>query len=111
MVAALAASLAVGATASSRATATVALVSDIGKFNDRSFNEFQLDGLNRAKAKLGVNIIPLQSNSASDYLPNLTSAVRQHANAVIAAGFLLADATATVAKKFPDTHFAITGYP
>jgi basic membrane protein A len=30
---------------------------------------------------------------------------------VISAGFLLADATATMAKKFPDTHFAITDYP
>jgi len=65
----------------------------------------------RAKTKLGVTVIPLQSNSVSDYLPNLTSAVRKHADLVIAAGFLLAYATATVAKKFPDTHFAITDYP
>jgi len=98
------------APAATKATSTIALVSDIGKFSDRSFNEFQLDGLKRAKAKLGVNILPLESKSASDYLPNLTSAIRQHANAVISAGFLEANATATVAKKFPDTHFAITDY-
>jgi len=30
---------------------------------------------------------------------------------VISAGFLLADSTATMAKKFPDTHFAITDFP
>jgi basic membrane protein A len=111
LIAALAGALAIGAAASSRATVTVALVSDIGKFNDKSFNEFQLDGLNRAKATLGVNILPLQSNSVSDYLPNLTSAVRRHANAVIGAGFLLADSLAKVAKKYPDTDFAITDYP
>ena len=29
---------------------------------------------------------------------------------MISAGFLLADATATMAKQFPDTHFAITDY-
>jgi basic membrane protein A and related proteins len=97
--------------AASKATAVVALVSDIGKFNDRSFNQFQLEGLNRAHAKLGVKIIPLQSNAASDYLPNLTSAIRQHATVVISAGYLLAPATATVAKKFPNVHFAITDYP
>src|SRR5207302_6478300 len=96
--------------AAPRATVTVALVSDIGKFNDRSFNQFQYEGLLRAKAKLHVNIVPLQSNSSSDYLPNLTSAIRRHANAVISAGFLLAPATATVAKKFPNVHFAITDY-
>jgi basic membrane protein A len=93
-----------------QAAVTVALVSDIGKFNDRSFNQSQLEGLKRAKARLGVNIIPKQSNSVSDYLPNLTGAVRAHANLVISAGYLLAGATATMAKKFPSTHFAITDY-
>src|SRR5262249_27065871 len=63
------------------------------------------------KTNLGINEIHLQSNSVSDYIPNLTSAVRQHADIVISAGFLLADATASMAKKFPDTHFAITDYP
>jgi basic membrane protein A and related proteins len=85
-----------------------ALVSDIGKFNDRGFNQSQLAGLNRAKAQLGIKGIALQSNSESDYIPNLTSAVRQHADIVIAAGFLLANSVKTMAKKFPDTHFAIT---
>ena len=97
-------------TATPKAGITAALVSDIGKFNDRGFNQNQLAGLNRAKA-LGVKTIALQSNSVSDYIPNLTSAVRQHADIVIAAGFLLANSTATMAKKFPNTHFAITDYP
>ena len=51
------------APAANRSTPKIALVSDIGRFTDRSFNQFQLEGLNRAKAKLGVNTIPLQSNS------------------------------------------------
>src|SRR6187397_819612 len=69
--------------------ATVALVSDVGHFNDKSFNQSQLEGLNKAKADLGITAIPLQSNSASDYLPNLTSAIRRKSDLVIAAGFLL----------------------
>ena len=99
------------ASAKPTATTTAALVSDVGKFNDRSFNQSQLEGLNRAKAKLGVATLPLQSNSVSDYIPNLATAVRRKADLVIAAGFLLADATNTVAKKFPNTKFAITDYP
>ena len=55
----------------------VALVSDIGKFNDRSFNQSQNEGLNKAQSELGVKTLPLQSNSTSDYVPNLTTAVRQ----------------------------------
>jgi basic membrane protein A len=99
------------ANAAPKATITAALVSDIGKFNDRGFNQNQLAGLNKAKSQLGVNTIALQSNSVSDYIPNLTSAVRQHADIVIAAGFLLANSVHTMAQKFPDTHFAITDYP
>ena len=72
------------------ATFLAALVSDIGKFNDRSFNQSQLEGLKRAKKELKINILPLQSNSTSDYTPNFNQAVRAHANITIAAGFLLA---------------------
>jgi basic membrane protein A len=93
-----------------KANVSAALVSDIGKFNDRSFNQSQLEGLNRARTQLGATVIPLQSNSVSDYIPNLTNAVRRQADIVISAGFLLADATATAAKRFPGTHFAITDY-
>ena len=69
LIAALAVSLAMvagfahGGNAANSATVKVALVSDIGKFNDKSFNQSQLEGLMRAKAKLGVSTLPLQSNS------------------------------------------------
>ena len=88
----------------------VALVSDIGKFTDKGFNQNQLKGLNVAKAKLGVNGVALQSNSTSDYAPNFNSAIRKGAKLVVAAGFLLAPTEATYAKKFPNVNFAITDY-
>jgi basic membrane protein A len=48
------------------------------------------------------------SRSNGDYIPNLRSAVQAYrANLVIAVGFLMADSTATVAKAFPRTKFAI----
>ena len=89
-------------------TFTAGLVSDVGKFNDKGFNEDQLAGLNRAKAQLGVKTIALQSNSSSDYLPNLTTEVREGANIVSAAGYLLAPTLSTVAAQFPNTDFTIT---
>jgi basic membrane protein A len=89
---------------------TAALVSDIGKFNDRSFNQSQLEGLNRAKRELGIKALPLQSNSTSDYVPNFSTAARRKANITIAAGFLLADTLETVAARYPKSKFAITDY-
>src|SRR5438874_3393292 len=92
------------------ATFLAALVSDIGKFNDRSFNQSQLEGLKRAKKELKINILPLQSNSTSDYTPNFNQAVRAHSNITIAAGFLLADTLENIADQFTDSKFAITDY-
>jgi basic membrane protein A len=97
-------------TGATKAPFTAALVSDIGRFNDKSFNQLQYDGLKRAQTQLGVKILPLQSNSVSDYIPNLTNAIRRGSNITISAGFLLADATAAVAKKYPAKEFAITDY-
>ena len=92
-----------------KASFTAALVSDIGKFTDKGFNQNQLLGLNKAKA-LGVSVLPLQSNSTSDYAPNFNTAIRKGAKLVVAAGFLLAPTEATYAKKFPNVNFAITDY-
>jgi basic membrane protein A len=108
----VAAALGTAGSSNARPTAgtSVALVSDIGKFTDHGFNQNQLAGLMRAKAKLGINAISLQSNSTSDYSPNFNSAIRKGAKLVVAAGFLLAGTEATYAKQFPNVHFAITDY-
>ena len=97
--------------AAHKATFKAGLVSDVGRFNDKGFNQNQLTGLNLAKTKLGVQVRAIESHSAGDYIPNMASLARQGYDAVVAAGFLLADAEATVAKKFPNTQFAITDYP
>jgi basic membrane protein A and related proteins len=104
----LAALLPAGGSARSGATFKAALISDVGHFNDKSFNQSQLAGLNLAKRKLKIQTLAIQSNNSSDYIPNLTSAIRQNANLVISAGFLMAGALQTVAAQFPDTNFAIT---
>jgi len=97
--------------AANSATFKAALVSDVGRFNDKGFNQNQLTGLKQAQAQLHVQTRAIESHSAGDYIPNLASVARQGYDAVVAAGFLLADAEATVAKKFPNTQFAITDYP
>lgn len=86
-------------------------VSDVGKFNDRSFNQSALEGLERAEAELGVDGSPIESKSASDYIPNLTSLARDDTSVIIGVGFLMADALDTVATQFPDNNFAIVDYP
>jgi len=94
--------------AAPRATFKAGLVSDVGRFNDKGFNQNQLTGLKRAAKVLKVDTRAVESRSAGDYLPNMASLARQGFNIIISAGFLLADATNDVAKQFPNTKFAIT---
>src|SRR5436190_3581328 len=94
--------------AAPQATFKAGLVSDVGRFNDKGFNQNQLTGLKLAQKKLKVQIRAVESRSAGDYLPNMASLARQGYNIVISAGFLLADATEDVADQFPNTKFAIT---
>src|SRR5687767_14650762 len=48
----------------------VGLVSDVGRFNDRSFNQSALEGLQRAESELGLTGRPVESRQTSDYIPN-----------------------------------------
>jgi basic membrane protein A and related proteins len=85
----------------------VGLVTDIGGLNDRSFNALANKGLEDSKSKLGVEGRVLISKSNADYVPNLSTLAQQKYDLIIAVGFLMADATEKVAKKFPDVKFAI----
>jgi basic membrane protein A len=85
----------------------VGLVTDIGGLNDRSFNQLAYQGLTTSEKQLGVQGRVLPSHQNSDYIPNLSTLAQQHYDLVIGVGFLMADAMATVAKKFPQTKFAI----
>jgi basic membrane protein A and related proteins len=85
----------------------VGLVTDIGGLNDRSFNFLANKGLEDAQAQLGIQGRTLISKSNADYIPNLSTLAQQKYDLVIGVGFLMADAVATVAKKFPNVKFAI----
>jgi len=88
----------------------VGLVTDIGGLNDRSFNQSASDGLKRAAGELGVQTRALISKSNADYVPNLSTLAQQRYDVVIAVGFLMAEATNTVAKRFPNVKFAIVDF-
>src|SRR5438093_376506 len=95
-------------TAAPQAAFKAGLVSDVGRFNDKGFNQNQLTGMKRAAKVLKIQYRAVESRSAGDYLPNMASLARSGYNIVISAGFLLSDATEDVADQFPSTKFAIT---
>jgi basic membrane protein A and related proteins len=85
---------------------SVGLVSDTGGLDDRGFNEFSINGFERAQTELGVDGRVYTSESADDYLPNLTAAVDDGHDLVIAIGFLIQPNVAEVAAEATDVNFA-----
>lgn len=83
------------------------MVSDSGGFDDHSFNELGLTGLEKARDELGIEIKTVESASEDDFAPNIESLVGQGCNMIITVGFLLSAATIEAAKANPDIQFAI----
>jgi basic membrane protein A len=89
----------------------VALITDIGGLNDKGFNSLAYKGLQRAQSRLGVKGRVFISKSAADYVPNLSTPANQGYDLVIGVGFLMGDQLAAVARRFPNTKFAIVDFP
>ena len=85
----------------------VALVADAGQLNDNGFNELAFNGLKRAERELGISGRVVESKSAADYVPNMSTLARQGFDLIIGVGFAQGDAVAATATRFPDTSFAI----
>ncbi|MGY3725670.1 nucleoside-binding protein [Granulicatella balaenopterae] len=91
---------------------TAVIVTDVGGVDDKSFNQGAWEGLTEwgkenglEKGAEGYNY--LQSNSDSDFIPNLNLAINSNYDMIFGVGYKLKDAIEEVAKNNPDAHFAI----
>ncbi|HVJ47793.1 BMP family ABC transporter substrate-binding protein [Desulfitobacterium sp.] len=85
----------------------VALVTDVGGLNDKSFNALANKGVEKAEKELGITKSVVESKQMTDYETNLSRFAEQKYNLVIAVGFLMHDAVEKVAQTYPDTKFMI----
>jgi basic membrane protein A and related proteins len=83
-----------------------AMVTDVGKLGDKSFNDGVWAGLQQAEQELGAGVNYLVSEQQTDYVPNLTRLVDDGNQVIFAVGFLMSDAIQEVAAQFPDVWFA-----
>lgn len=89
----------------------VAMVTDVGGVDDKSFNQSAWEGLVEFGKKYGLKegegYTYLQSSQDSDYEPNLTRLTMQDYDLVYGIGFLLTDAIEEVASRNPDTMYGL----
>ncbi|MGN6446369.1 BMP family lipoprotein [Amnibacterium sp.] len=83
------------------------VVGDVGGFNDHSFNQLSLEGVQAAAKQIGSSVRKVQSQSSTDYAPAFSSLVAQHCNAIVAAGFQFPAALSASAKANPKIDYVM----
>ena len=86
----------------------VGLVTDVGRVNDRSFNQSAWEGVLEAAEVLGLaedDIKYIETQDAKDYADNMQQFIDAGYNVIVSVGFALGDATTTAAKENPDVYF------
>ncbi|WP_460323575.1 BMP family lipoprotein [Alkalibacterium psychrotolerans] len=88
----------------------IAMITDEGGVDDRSFNQSAWEGMNDWADSHGVgddNIAYYQSNDSADFVPNLNQANADGYDIIYGIGFLLLDSVNDVADQNPDQNFGI----
>jgi basic membrane protein A len=97
------------AAAPAAAPIKIGLVTDVGRVNDRSFNQSAWDGVKQAGAALGltedVDFKYIETQDAKDYADNMQQFIDNGYNVIVTVGFALGEATTAAAKANPDIYF------
>ena len=87
----------------------IGLVTDVGRVNDRSFNQSAWEGVRQAGAALGltedVDFKYIETQDAMDYADNIQQFIDNGYNVVVTVGFALGEATIAAAQANPDVFF------
>lgn len=93
---------------------SVGLVTDVGRVNDKGFNQSAYEGMLAAAeaAPTCFETEYIETTSQSDYAANIAQFTDSGADVVISVGFLLGDATGDAAKANSDIKFiSVDGVP
>ena len=83
----------------------VGLVTDVGKINDKSFNQTAWEGVTQAQKELGATVQYLETTDAKDYAKNIATFADAKYDVIVTVGFNLGEATVAAAKKYTAVKF------
>ncbi|HLR92736.1 MAG TPA: BMP family protein [Atopostipes sp.] len=89
---------------------SIAMVTDTGGVDDRSFNQSAWEGMQEWAEEHGFgddSVVYYQSEAENDYVPNLNTATTDGHDVIYGIGFLLEDPIATIAEQNPDRMYGI----
>ena len=87
----------------------IGLVTDVGRVNDRSFNQSAWEGVLQSCSAAGLtegeDCRFIETQSPADYAENIQQFVDGGFTVIVSVGFALGEATTTAAKENPDVMF------
>lgn len=98
-------SLGITTTSAQMEITNVCLVTDLGKINDGTFNQFAYEGMAKAFEEFGLDSTYIETSNQADYAKNIDTCVGEGYQIIVTVGFLIADATRAAAAANPDTYF------
>lgn len=97
------------APAEAASTLKIGLVTDVGRVNDRSFNQSSWEGVVQAGEAAGLtegeSFKYIETTDTKDYADNLQQFIDAGFNVIVTVGFAMGEATINAAKANPDIYF------
>ncbi len=84
----------------------VGLVTDVGKIDDKSFNQSAWEGVQKAKEDGIATVVQyIETTDSKDYDKNISTFGDAGYDVIVTVGFALGEATVAAAAKYPDVKF------
>jgi basic membrane lipoprotein Med (substrate-binding protein (PBP1-ABC) superfamily) len=83
----------------------IALVTNIGRINDGTFNQFAYEGALRAAQEFSLSFKFIETQSPADFEQNIRTFVAEGFDVIVTVGFPLQDATLAAARANPAVRF------
>lgn len=84
----------------------IGLVTDVGKVDDKTFNQFAYEGMMRAAKEFDLEANYIETQQPTDYDKNIQTFAEEGYQMIITVGFMITDATLKMANQYPDIMFA-----
>ena len=86
-------------------TLKIGVVTDVGRVDDKNFNQYSYQGAKDAADSLGAPVSYLVPKDATEYAKDIQQFVDQKTNVIVTVGFNLGNDTIKAAKANPDIWF------
>ncbi len=83
----------------------IGLVTDVGKVDDKSFNQSAWEGAQAAAKEIGGTAEYIETKDSKDYETNIKQLIDKGNKIIVTVGFALGEATAKAAKANPSIQF------